>query len=426
MSNMRIGVTLAFASAALTIVRLLLGDTRSLTEVLWAEDGYFSLCARNDGAISCLFEPYAGYFLLVPRIGSGAVSLFPYEAWPLVSTVLAALVIAFSSLVIYLALSNSDVSVRSSSLAALALPLSPLFGLEVVGVLASAYIPLLVASGVAVVVVSPGRRSGPAVLILLLISGLTMPSTVVFLGAIAIRLLVGDLSRRWAYLWTAVILMGFAVQAFFAFTSPVNRGLSITRSSLRGWVDGVTDSALQLVPGMRWTGKEFGMFRLDNPWYGAWLVTFLLTIWAVYCLYRYSRSAGVRGAVDLHVGLLVLLALGLSLFPSLAGEVSFRYFVAPVAMVLVALFVRFDHVISRAGRGRFLTGCLLVSLLWAPAFAASSLRSSPGPSWQDELHRLRSVCVDPEVQRTEIFFTPAWPGDWGLDIPPPEVVCSDL
>ena len=426
MSKMRIGATLAVASAAITMTRLLLGDTRSLTGVLWAEDGYFALCARNDGAITCLLEPYAGYFLLVPRIGSASVSLFPYEAWPFISTVLAALVTAFSSLVVYLALSSSNVSVRSSSLAALALPLSPLFGVEVVGVLASAYVPLLVASGVAVVVVSPDRRSGTAVFILLLIVTLTMPSTVVLLVAILFRSIGGDLVRRWAGLWAAVVLMGFAVQSFFALTSPVNRGLSISRSSLRSWVDGVTDSALQLVPGMRWTGYEFNMFRLDNPWYGAWLVTFLLTIWAVHCLYRYSKSAGARGAVDLHVGLLVLLALGLSLFPSLAGELSFRYFVAPVAMVLLALLIRFDHVISRAGRGQFLAGCLLISVVWAPAFAASSLRSSPAPSWEDELDRLRSVCDEPGVQRTEIFFTPVWPGSWGLGLPPPEIVCSDI
>ncbi len=426
MSNMRTGVYLTLASAALTIARLLLGDTRSLTEVLWAEDGYFALCARNDGAITCLFESYAGYFLLVPKLGSAFVSLLPYEAWPLVSTTLAALVTAFSSLVVYLALSSQNVTVRSSSLAALALPLSPLFGIEVVGVLASAYVPLLVASGVAVVMVSPDRRSGPAVLILLLISGLTMPSTVVLLFAIVFRLMVGDLVRRWASLWAAAVLIGFAVQTFFAFTSPVNRGLSISRNSLRAYVDGVTNSALQLVPGMRWTGYDFGMFRLDNPWFGAWLVTILLTIWAAYCLYRYSKPTEARGAVDLHVGLLVLLALGLSLFPSLAGEVSLRYFVAPVAMVLVALFVRFDPVISRAGRGQFLAGCLLVSLLWAPAFAASALRSSPGPSWQEELDRVRSICDDPDVRRTEIFFTPSWPGKWNLGIPPPEIVCSDI
>jgi hypothetical protein len=426
-SNTRTALTLALASAALTLIRMLLGDTRSTTEVLWAEDGYFPLCARNDGAINCLFQSYAGYFLLVPRIGAGVVSFFPYEAWPLASTAFAALVTGFSSLVVYLALRQSVVSVRSSALAALVLPLSPLFGIEVVGVLASAYVPLLVASGVTVVVVSPGRRSGTAVLILLLISALTMPSTVVFLGVIAIRLLAGDLSRKWASLWAAVIAVGFAAQSMFALTSPLDRGLSVSLTSLRSWVDAVTDSALSLVPGMSWTGTEFHIFPVATPWYGAWMVTILLAIWGVRSLYLSLRgSGGVRSAPDLQLGLLIAMALGLSLFPSLAGEVGFRYFVAPVVLVLIGLLIRFDDQISRANRGQFMIGSLLVALLWAPAFAASQVRSSPAPSWHEELDRVRLICVDPEVESAEILFTPVWPGDWIPDVPKPEIVCSDL
>jgi len=126
------------------------------------------------------------------------------------------------------------------------------------------------------------------------------------------------------------------------------------------------------------------------------------------------------------LGLLIAMALGLSLFPSLAGEVGFRYFVAPVVLVLIGLLIRFDDQISRANRGQFMIGSLLVALLWAPAFAASQVRSSPAPSWHEELDRVRLICVDPEVESAEILFTPVWPGDWIPDVPKPEIVCSDL
>ena len=425
--NIRIGLALALASAALTVVRMLLGDPRSITEVLWAEDGSFPLCARNDGVLTCLFQPHRGFFHLVPRLSAGLVQLFSYEAWPLVSSVMAAAVTALSSLAIFLVLRSTEVSLRSSALAALVLPLSPLFGVEAIGVLASAYVPLQVAAGVAVVVVSPGRRSGTAVLILLLVLTLTIPSTVVFLVAILFRWVVQDLSRKWAFSWAAVVLVGFAVQSFFAFTSPSDRGLSLSRTNVRGWIDGVTDSTLTLVPGMSWTGIDLGIFRLVNPWYGAWMVTACLSLWGMRCLFLFLRKpSGARSILDLQLGLLILVSLGLSLFPSLSGAISYRYFVAPVCLILIGAMIKFDDLICRASRRQVLVGFLLVGLLWAPAFAASSVRSSPAPSWHRELDRVRSICTDSEVDKVEVYFTPVWPGDWNPNVPVPRIVCSDF
>ncbi len=53
-------LVLGVVATSLTIIRLYLGDTRSLTEVLWAEDGLFPVCVRNSGAFDCLGQSYAG------------------------------------------------------------------------------------------------------------------------------------------------------------------------------------------------------------------------------------------------------------------------------------------------------------------------------------------------------------------------------
>jgi len=424
-----LAVFLGLLAAAVTIVRLWLGDSRSITDVLWAEDGYFPSCVRSEGGIECLTQPFAGYFLLIPRLAAMLIAPLPLEFWPIASVLLAALVTGLTAGGVFWALRDAGLSGRASVLGALALPISPLFGLEVIGVLASAYVPLLVASTVVVILASPDRGwSRVTTSLLLLVTALTMPSAAVLLLVLLVRLVARDLQLRVWFEWLAALCVGLFVQALVAFSAPDGRGLGISRESLRNWVDGVTDSALSVLPGLAWSQADFtSLFPLRAPWYGPWLfvgVALSLSVLAA------AAAVFTRGRPDprsLHVALLVLAGLGLSLFPSLAGTFSYRYFVAPVALWLIAVLVAADPWSKSLSRRSFVACIALVALLWAPSFAASQVRSSPAPSWLAELDRAALQCEKSGSEEVEVVFTPVWPGDnQGAYIVTPALPCRDL
>lgn len=412
----------------ITLVRLWLGDPRSLTEVLWAEDGYFPSCVRVRGASECMTESFAGYYLLVPRLGALVIAPVPLQWWPVFSVLLAALLMGVTAGVTYSALLVAGQSRRVSALSALVLAVMPLFGLEVVGVLASAYVPLLVASTVFVVFVTPSRRSGVGIAVWLSVTALTMPAAAVLLPVLAIRAALRDLRFRVAAGWAVSISVGLAVQLIVALVAPDGRGLEVTRSALRTWVDGVVNSVLSVVPGLSWSQLDFTpLFALRAPWYGPWLVVALVLAVAVVLVVKIRGSSGGMDSSWLRVGLLVLAGLGLSLFPSLAGTMSYRYFVAPVALWLIALLVAVDPWMQRISRGALAGVLLLIGLLWAPSFAASDVRSSPAPSWQVELDRAKDVCAGSARGEVEVIFTPVWPGDNKREtLQTPLINCRDV
>ena len=416
------------AATFLTITRLFLGDARSLTEVLWAEDGLFPLCVRNSGALDCLGQPFAGYYLLVPRLASLVTAALPIEIWPTASVILSAIASGAMASVVFLAMRLADMGRRTSVLAALVLVVSPLFGLEVIGVIASIYVPLLVATTVVVVVAKPQRNRGWWVAALLVVTALTMPSTAVLIPVLVFRMLLKDLSAALTLRWLAALGVGLAGQLLVAMNAPEGRGLSVSLASLRAWVDGVVDSGLSAVPGLTWSISEFtSLFPLREPWYGPWLVTALLVPVGVWGLWTGTRLGGRSGLRRMQSGLLVISALGLSLFPSLAGTFSYRYFVASFALLVIGLVVLGDSWIQNITARVFWGGLLLVSLFWAPAFAASQVRTSPAPSWHEEVERATNVCEEPGVREVEVVFTPVWPnGQQQLDIAQPILLCSDL
>ncbi len=421
-------LVLGLVAACLTIARLWLADARSLTEVLWAEDGLFPVCVRNSGAFDCLGQSYAGYYLLVPRLLSVITAALPLEIWPAASVVFSAIVTGAMASVVFLAMRSADMGLRSSVIAALALVLSPLFGLEVIGVVASAYQPLLVASTVVVTLARFDARVSWFVTALIAITALTMPATVVLIPVLLFRLAAKDLSLGLALRLLAGLGVGLAVQVIVATSAPQGRGLAVDRASLRAWVDGVVDTSLTVVPGMTWSVSEFtSLFALHAPWYGPGLVISLLGLATVWGLCTGFPLRNRWQSDRMRFGLLFFSALGLSLFPSLAGTFSYRYFVASFALLVIGLVVLGDAFIQNLRGPVFWSGLLMVSFLWAPAFAASQVRTSPAPSWLEEIERATSVCKRSVSHTVEVVFTPVWPdGQPQLDVAQPVLLCSDL
>jgi hypothetical protein len=232
------------------LLRLALGDTRAITEVLWAEDGLFPLCTQTFGPVSCTVEPFAGYLLLVPRLSATIVAQFPITLWPLVSVLLAMLVTGCLSAAIFVMLRTFGLSLLGAGIAALTYVFLPLTGLEVIGVVGSLYLPLLVASAIAVIAVPRSSRSVMVVSILLLVTALTTPLGVVVAPFIMLNLWWQRIDIRAAAFWGISLAVGLTFQALTIMTATSPRQISVSISSVGEWTRGFVNATLSLVPGL--------------------------------------------------------------------------------------------------------------------------------------------------------------------------------
>jgi len=82
---------IGLVAGGISLLRLWLGSSSSITENLWAEDGLFALCSAKANFLSCIVDPYAGYLHFTPRLLSAGTALSPISWWPLASNVIAAI-----------------------------------------------------------------------------------------------------------------------------------------------------------------------------------------------------------------------------------------------------------------------------------------------------------------------------------------------
>ena len=426
--DLRYSSIVAATGAVVVVARLALARPQSFLDVLWAEDGFFALCVRNHGALQCMLQPHEAYYHLVPRLSALAVSSLPLQVWPVASVLAAASMTGLLSGAVFHLMRGRGYSIRVSSIAGLVLVMSPLFGLEVVGVTASIYVPLIVCATVLVVLNSPKPLSYHFSTAYLLVVALTMPAAGCLVLVLLARTLRRDLSPRVSVEWGMALLTGTAAQFIVALNSPTDRGLSVTISALRTWADSTISSSLSILPGLSWAGTEYtSLFPVRPPWFGPWLVLGLVICWACWVLIGSLRPTPRVTPSSFRAALLILSGLALSLIPMLAGSPNFRYFVAPFALwsiaALVLLAPRVDAV-----SGRVLAfGLAALALMWWTSFPASDVRVSPAPSWSEELSRVTAQCRTGEAPAYGVVFTPLWPNNLARsDLPTPVIPCSIL
>ncbi len=360
---------------------MVLGNPDALTQVLWAEDGLFALCVRSLDPVSCTIEPFAGYLLLMPRLSTALVSLLPITAWPLASVMLALFITGVLSSSIYVALRGFGLSIIGSGASALVFILMPLSGLEVIGVIGSLSSPLLIASAVVVIAVPRSGVSHAGVSFLLLVTALTMPAAVVLAPFIVLNWFWRRITSHVAYLWFIALSVGLVLQAFVVLTAEDSRNMSISITSVSDWARGMVASILTVVPGLELGEISLTPFTTLRPSpYLAWLVVVFLIALALFVIIRgrVGQSGDqVRPSVAAQ---LVLVALVTALVPCVSGTFSFRYFVAPLALLLISLIVLIDARVGQLASWKVALGVLLLVFLWYPSFSASELRSSPAPA----------------------------------------------
>ena len=393
-------VLVGLLAAGLSLGRLLWSDSTRLTENLWAEDGLFPLCVVKGDFVSCLVDPFSGYFLFVPRVGAGLISLLPMEQWALAANALAATIAGVAAMIAWAAARRSGASWSGSLLTSLLVVLAPIVGLEAINALGSAYIPLVFASTLALAF-PPEKRGGKLALgVLLGITVLTIPSAGVLLVGVGVlafrRVIVGV----WVVVYGVILLVGLATQWLVGRTAETPRNLELTSQGIDGWFSTIPSAVVSFWPGLTFgEGTIFGMFDVTP---------FALTGLAISAgVLSLGIWSAVRG--DVGISVLILSGLGVGLIPTVTGYANNRYFVLPALLWAAAAILVIDR--RWAVRHRWLMPTLLVAsvVLWTPALPVSEFRGTTSPPWSLEVERLRAECAGDPARTVQVRFSPDWP-----------------
>jgi hypothetical protein len=394
------------AAAAISLLRLWLGDRSAITETLWAEDGLFPLCIHKAGFWECFTDPFAGYWLFLPRLLAWPVSLFPWEQWALVTNLLGAVITGAVAAVTVVVLRRAGMTMFVVVAAGLLPALAPIVGLESINALGSVYMPLLFLSTL-LVAFPVYRTSGVGTAAVLLVTAMTIPSVVVLAPLLLVVAIRGGVRWRIAGVWLVALGIGLALQAWISLGATTPRSTSFTLETVRTWADAVPVAILTYWPGL--TIGEYSPFTnfTLSPWpFTGWLVVGIMTLWGAWAFI--SGHGRVFAA-----GVLVISGLGLGLIPAAIGSPNNRYFVVPLLVWGVAALVLLDPVIRRSRVWMLALVTSVVLLIWWPAFPVSGFRAIPQPPWTSETTRVEARCAaEPDMVERPIF-SHFWPPNWG-------------
>lgn len=386
------------------MVRLLLANSSALTNLVWAEDGLFPLCVRAAGVVPCTLDPFAGYFLLVPRLVAWPVSLFPLEEWPLVTNLAAALLAAAAAALSVVVLRSAGLTVAGSALVSLLPTLTPIMGFEAINATGSSYMLLVFVSALALSFPPQGRFPTVPFAAGALVVALTIPSSVILLLPLAVQTLRRRIPLRGAVLTAGAMTAGLAVQAVVAATATNPRQLVWSLEALRSWADVLPSALLTFWPGTTALTVE-GTFTsaVAAGWGEVGVAAALaVTVCGVVLVVR-------RGALANGVGLLLLVGVLMGAFPAVIGYANNRYYVIPTLLWVAAALIALDRSIRWRPEAVMAVVGIALAATWAPSLPASYLRSTAVPEWPVMLGAARAACAADPAGSLPITFTPAWP-----------------
>ena len=397
-------VLVALAGAVISVSRILVTNSAALSELVWAEDGLFPLCINSYGYFSCLVDPFAGYLLFLSRTLALPVSFFPLSNWPLVTNLVAAIAIGLGSAFITWLLIRANVS-RGAAVVAGLIPVSiPIVGFEAVNSSGSAYMIMLV---IAAILVS--FRFSPLLPvwltpIFLLMTSLTIPSSAVLAIPLVFFLLTAKANRRRNLVNLFFLGIGLLVQFLVVITAENSRPIAITFDSLTQWMSQIPVAIATLAPALtRLSGSgliESDLVSPNSLWGAGILVSLVLAV--VFLNVKGNRKQAAAGWL-IFVGFLM------GLIPALAGYSNNRYFVVPLAVLLIGILVIADSAIHKRNAIVFTLVGVLLAVLWLPAFGASDFRSQARPDWEPMLQGVVEGCQLNTSGTGAIVFSPEWP-----------------
>ena len=397
----------------ISIGRLWLFDRNTPTEVLWAEDGLFTLCIHKADFWTCLTDPFAGYLLVAPRVLVWPISLLPWETWALAANLVAALLVGVIAGLVFVIARRYGLHGYASVAIALLPVITPMVGLEAINAIGSSYMLFLFLSGLLIVLPPREVHSTSSIgyrvfgFAVLLVTALTIPSAIVLIPILLVAQLRGLWVWRTTALWLAGLVVGLLAQFWIVINAESPRPVNFGWDTFNAWADAVPVSLLTFWPGLS-IGEYsfFTNFQLSPVGITGWLIVVVFAGLGVWWI--------VRGSVrKVAVGLLLIAGLGLGLIPSAIGYPNNRYFVVPLLLWASALLIGLDRSISRAPKWLVTVGTIALLIIWWPALPASAYRATPAPPWSEEVARIEARCVAEPDFVDRPLFTPFWPPNWG-------------
>jgi hypothetical protein len=395
------------------------------TDALWAEDGGIFLNAALRGpTVAAVFEPYASYLHVAPRMLSAVVAVAPLEQAALLTAVLASLGVAVLSVFVYVASGRSGVLRSRPARAALAAAMValPAAGYEVNATLANLHWYLMFAAFWALLAV-PGSRAGQVVHVLVVaLAVLSDPLTVLLAPVLAWRMRV----RRTRYGWTlaAVLLLGALVQGLVSLASDGGLSKSPTRLADLPSIYVLRVPASLLV-GDRHLPDAYLLWGL--PFAYACLLAVLGLL--AYGVLRRGASPGVLAVLLTASAVFFGLPVALRGTAGYLSTESFtlngsRYVIVPTLFLVTAVLHVLDRPAPAPGHGWLATRALVAAV--AAVVAVGDLGtfnvSSLGPSWSAELRETERHCragTSPELAvGVEQFPEDVRPGEVLAKVPP--------
>jgi len=396
-------LVIGLVASVISVARLYVTDNELFTELVWAEDGLFPLCVANHGYWDCLWDPYAGYLLFLSRTLAVPVAYSPLDSWPLATNLVAAVSYGAMSALIYWLLIRIPIPRVVAAFSALVPVLLPITGLEAINTAGSLYMVLLVAATIAVS--ANFRRPLPEWVLptLLLVTALTIPVALVLAFPLGVRYLRKTISLRQLAVAMIGLIVGSIVQFAVIIGAAGQRPVSVTSSSVQGWIDG-TATAVAGVVGIRMEPIARDSLNWIDSTFGLPLGLTLTVIPAILGLAMLSRPKLEFPA------LMILTGSALSAVTAIPSINSNRYYVTFSVLVVLSIIMG----LVQSGNKSLLIAAAVLSgvfaVLWMSHFPASSLRATPEPRWSYMLEETRARCAS-EAERvdTVLRFTPVWP-----------------
>jgi hypothetical protein len=381
------------------------GNSKYLSQTLWAEDGLFTLCFKKSSVLECSTDGFSGYLQGLPRFTGFIASRFDPQYWALAINIQALIIYFLLTLFLITVLSYREYSMSIKVLIAGAPTLLAFSGTEIIGVISNDYLLLYYAALVYISFYNPlaeGRAIKFSAGVIFLTLGLSSPFGV-FAGVfLLIKMFLNRNLSKNKLMISAVVLANL-IQTL-VIVSQVGKRDQIV--SLSYFFREIVLNSLKSIFYIFYTprsgdflpGIEFGTL--------AYLLAFILLAFTLLAfrkrILQYIKlKKGLNLALQLTSFVLVLVV---SIITN--GSVS-RYLNLLLlinVLIIASIGIQLDSKKSKF-IGRTLLSFLVCNL--ALNFQVSETRVSQ-PEWKNEWIALQEKCNSGQEQ-VQLTFTPQWP-----------------
>jgi hypothetical protein len=381
----RIYSAVLVAATALALLRQQVAQG-SISDSVWAEDGWMPLCVVANGHGACLGDQVNGYWPVFHRVLAEAFALVPMSIWPWLFPVIGALLaggVALATFVVLVRMANPFFA----GLAALSTVLIPFMGMEYINVVGNIHWSLLIIAMLTILSIGRNDDSGWVHVVVLFSAGLANPASFVLIGYVLVLAVFGLLRRRTALVFARAASVGWIIQVGMIglFGGADRVGTSFTFEEK---LTAFANSSLGIIPGLRAFGNTPVSFLSVSTRLLPILVVVGMFAVVGWLILDASRSEITRRLAAFGLAVQVLGA-----FLLLILDESPRYVYVVVALNSVWM-IGMVGVSWNPGRISRVIVIGVCAALWLPGFAAGPYRTTPSEvSWQDQLNNAQSACL---------------------------------